>query len=286
MASFAERMGRRAVRSLVQSDDLDLDTRTEVWNVVVVLRQSLEGLNAGAYVHDNTGANVLSAVWAWEFRKARDEMRSSGEVWQRIKDCVLGGEWFDALDLVEALMRYLDRFSTTRSDGMASTFCSAFNSVFERYLVGYRFIGLELTPVDSDTEADAVREGLAATRGFDGARHALERAVALLADRQNPDYANSMKESISAVESVVKKITGSGDLGAGLRKLEDAGLTIHPALKAAWLKMYGYTSDEDGVRHGGIDAASVDQALAKYLLIVCSAFVSYLIEEGRKVELV
>lgn len=118
-----------------------------------------------------------------------------------------------------------------------------------------------------------------------GARHALERATSLLADRETPDYPNSIKESISAVEAVIKKVTGKGELSKGLMELESAGLTIHPALRSAWLKMYGWTSADDGIRHGGIEAADADQALAKYVLVTCSAFVSYLIEEGRKIGL-
>ncbi|MEI3844903.1 MULTISPECIES: hypothetical protein [unclassified Microbacterium] len=74
-------------------------------------------------------------------------------------------------------------------------------------------------------------------------------------------------------------------LGSGLKKLEAAGLPIHPALKAAWLEMYGWTSDDDGIRPGGIEAAGADQALAKYVLVTSSAFVSLLIEEGRKIGL-
>lgn len=80
-------------------------------------------------------------------------------------------------------------------------------------------------------------------------------------------------------------MSGENDLAAGLKKLDSAGLTVHPALKQAWMKMYGYTSDESGVRHGAIEAATVDQSLAKYMLVTCSAFVSYLIEEGRKAKL-
>jgi hypothetical protein len=118
-----------------------------------------------------------------------------------------------------------------------------------------------------------------------GARYALDRAVELLADRVSPDYPNSIKESISAVEAVVKKVTSEGTLGAGLSKMEAAGLAIHPALKSAWSKMYGWTSDDDGIRHGSIDPSEADQAIAKYMLVTCSAFVSYLTEEGRKVGL-
>lgn len=117
------------------------------------------------------------------------------------------------------------------------------------------------------------------------ARHSLDRAVELLADRTTPDYPNSIKESISAVEAIVKKITGEGTLGAGLKKLEAAGLTIHPALRGAWSQMYGWTSDDNGIRHAGIEAANADQALAKYMLVTCSAFVSYLVVEGNKVGL-
>jgi hypothetical protein len=110
--------------------------------------------------------------------------------------------------------------------------------------------------------------------------------VRLLADRQNPDYPNSVKESISAVEAITKRITGENTLGAGLKKLQTAGLNIHPALKDGWLKIYGWTSDENGVRHGAIDAATIDQTVAKYMLVSCSAFVSYLVEEGRKANLI
>jgi hypothetical protein len=57
-------------------------------------------------------------------------------------------------------------------------------------------------------------------------------AISLLADREKPDYPNAIKESISAVEAVVKKVTGpNDDLAAGLKKLENSGLSIHPALK-------------------------------------------------------
>ena len=48
----------------------------------------------------------------------------------------------------------------------------------------------------------------------------------------------------AVVNSVVRK------LGAGLNNLEAAGLAIHPALRGAWSKMYGWTSDESGIRHG------------------------------------
>lgn len=285
MTSFAERMGHRAARSLVQRDDLDMETRTELWNVLVILRNIFGSVAETTYRADTTEAHVLEAVWAWQFKKPRDEMNGAAYVWGAIKSSIFKADWYDVLDLVEAIVKNLERYQTHASRDLPSLVPAWFNNCFERYLVGYRFIGNEITPLDSKAEAEAVVSAQEDTNSIAGARHALDRAVELLADRNNPDYPNSIKESISAVESVVKKVTGEGTLGAGLGKLETAGLAIHPALKGAWSKMYGWTSDADGIRHAGIEAATADQALAKYVLVVCSAFVSYLIEEGRKKDL-
>lgn len=95
-------------------------------------------------------------------------------------------------------------------------------------ILRYRFIGHELTPIDTSAEADAIGGAISDVASIAGARHSLERATELLADREKPDYPNSIKESISAVEAVVKKVTGKGELSKGLAELEAAGLTIHP----------------------------------------------------------
>ncbi|MET8429853.1 hypothetical protein [Nocardia sp. NPDC004860] len=49
----------------------------------------------------------------------------------------------------------------------------------------------------------------------------------------------------------------------------------------AWSKLYGWTSDEDGVRHGGetVPAERITQALARYVLISCSAFINLMTAE-------
>jgi len=55
-------------------------------------------------------------------------------------------------------------------------------------------------------------------------------------------------------------------------------------MESAFSSLYGYTSDENGIRHGGIDFKSVPSEDAKYMLISCSAFVNYLIEKWSKVK--
>lgn len=280
MASFAERLGHRAARTVIQNESLDEETRTEFWNLLVLFKDSLEKLTI--HKSDSTESNVLEALWVWHFKKLRDDRPYNSTIWMYLKKQILEDEWFEVLDLIEYSAKLLERHKTFHTDDLPGVYLEAFNTRFERYLVGYRFIGQEITPVDSTTDAMAVNQAVDDANVITGAHHSLKQAIEHLSDRSNPDYANSIKESISAVEAVAVRVTGEQTLGAGLKKLESAGLPLHSALKDAWLKMYGWTSDEAGVRHGSIDSTTVDQALAKYVLITCSAFVSYLVEEGRK----
>lgn len=283
MASFSERHGYSEVRSVIQRESLDDETRIALWNVVGTLPGVFEKLTWDPIRRDDTsGPGTVVAVWTKDFKKPRDERPSNWEFWNNVKQRILDDVWYEALDLIETVSLRLEQNVTAILRSLPDNYREACNEVFETHLVGYRFIGLEITPVDSTVEAESITHGIEASASIPGARHHLERATEMLADRQNPDYPNSIKESISAVEAVVKKVTGEGALGDGLRQLEGLGLGIHPALKGAWLKMYGWTSDDDGIRHGGIEAAVADQSLAKYMLVACSAFVSYLIEEGRK----
>ena len=116
----------------------------------------------------------------------------------------------------------------------------------------------------------------------------MQKALQFYSDRENPDYENSIKESISAVEAMCCIITGmtgaSATLGAALRKLEESGVVIHGAMRSAFSQLYGYASDENGIRHGGIDFKNAPAEDAKYMLISCSAFVNYLIEKYSKSE--
>lgn len=71
-------------------------------------------------------------------------------------------------------------------------------------------------------------------------------------------------------------------LGDALKSLKDK---IHPAMKGAFEKLYGYTSDANGIRHAnGLGEGDSTFEEAKYMLISCSAFVNYLkenFEEGK-----
>ncbi len=121
-------------------------------------------------------------------------------------------------------------------------------------------------------------------RVLGGAYTHLRAALEKLSDREEPDYRNSIKESISAVESVARAIASDekATLGDALKVLESK-IDIHKSLKSAFSSLYGYTSDEEGIRHALNDAPNVDFDDAKFMLVTCSAFVSFLLGKCAKV---
>ena len=86
-----------------------------------------------------------------------------------------------------------------------------------------------------------------------------------------------MKESISAVESVARILTKNdkATLGDALNLL---GKTkeLHGALRDGFSKLYGYTSDAEGIRHSLMEKSTLTAADAKLLLLLCASFINYL----------
>ena len=188
-------------------------------------------------------------------------------------------EWYMIYDFIE---RYLSICDEEKANRMQTIF----NRILGDEVSAYRIIDRKVIPITNKSELSTIEEAI--NSDYDSVSIHLDKALGLFADRKRPDYENSIKESISAVEAMCCIITGldgkNATLGNTLKKLKENGIHIHPAMEKAFLSLYGYTSDEDGIRHGGIDFANAPSEDAKYMLISCSAFVNYLVEKWRNVK--
>lgn len=103
-----------------------------------------------------------------------------------------------------------------------------------------------------------------------------------MSDRQNPDYRNSIKESISAVEGFAMKLLNheSITLGKAIPQLKNK-YGLHQNLLASLHKLYAYTCDEDGVRHGSPNQSTVTYSEAKFTLVACTNFINYLMDKTK-----
>ncbi|MGQ4617544.1 AbiJ-NTD4 domain-containing protein [Nocardia sp. R7R-8] len=257
---FSERRGLVPVRSVVQIESMDDPLRTQLWNVTFAFyferKMNLIG----------EGFTEFYGIWMDLMEQDLDQFPGR-VIHDVIKNWIKHRDWYEVYDLLEELV------------AINESVVDFFNGVLEKYMAGYRLVAGKVVPIADSHELSEV-EGALATES-DAVKHHLQTALGLLADREKPDYPNSIKESISAVEAFLAPITGKDTLGQALTELKRISNFAHPALLNAWSKLYGWTSDEDGIRHGGetVPAEFITQALARYVLISCSAFINLMIAE-------
>jgi hypothetical protein len=199
-----------------------------------------------------------------------DEYPGPEGMMDRIKQAFLQEVWFRPFDILEVVLSVeaIVGFHHTSLRGSIVRHLDSESSA-------YMLIGDDFVERMTEVEAQSVETALGS--GDDAVRTHFGEALKKLSDRHNPDYRNSIKESISAVECACKKLTGDqgADLNRALQKL-DAQKPFHPAFKQSLEKLYAWTSDASGIRHGIKDATIITKADAQFMLVSCSAFVNYL----------
>ena len=157
-------------------------------------------------------------------------------------------------------------------------FIAECNDYLEKENSGYRFVDEKIIEISSSEEVNEIEIAIEKSTPYYGVKQHLKTAITLLSDRENPDYRNSIKESISAVEALCKKVTGDekATLDDAIKVLEKNGV-VHSALKKALSSLYGYTSDADGIRHALMKESNLTNIDARFMLISCSAFINYVI---------
>lgn len=156
------------------------------------------------------------------------------------------------------------------------------NKVFENECVGYRFINKYIVPITDEIESSEIEQSI--NTEYQGCRSHINKALLFLSDRDKRDYKNSIKESISAVESICCIIADKKtDLNGALKILEQKN-NLKGQLKSAFEKLYNYTSGQGGIRHAeGLFESDVSYEEAKFMLVSCCAFINYLIAEHKKI---
>lgn len=280
MPKFSERMGIQPVKSVLQTDSMDNDLRNGLWNVLTNLVWPSEYQDWNIVNHPTL---LMLAIWQEYFKRPSDDMPTSWPSFlEEVRSYFMGAEWWQVYDFIEYIGSFGSGTVSQYAD-LGTDFRRNCNVVLAKELSAYRFTGLLLTRLTSDQEIEAVETAIEQTRTSSPLSPVplhLSQALTLLSNRQSPDYRNSIKESISAVEALCKLIVGDEQttLGAALNRIEtERKITLHKRYKDAFVALYAYTSDADGIRHALKDAPTVDLQDALFMLVTCSAFVNYLL---------
>lgn len=278
---FSQRMGYLPASKVIQTDSMDRELRNMLWNVLSQCywnefdppyhsSRAIEGSN-----YENFSIRLYHAY----YKTTIDNIpRGWGEFTERLKNDFLSSVWHRAYSLLEFIYE-----NAPIEGGNDEHFITLCNKIFETENSAYRFVAGKIMPITSSEEINEIERAIKSSDQYAGVRTHLQTSLNFLTDKQNPDYRNSIKESISAVESLAKKLVGDekATLGQALKVLEKHH-NLHPSLKTAFSALYGYTNDANGIRHSLMDNEStLTQADARFMLICCSAFTNFAIDSTK-----
>ena len=286
---FSQRHGYEPLPQPMQPEELSPDLRREIFNAFVrFLNSTASPYNGLVLGMDPFFRSVLGKI----LKEPEDEIDTRySPLRDHFKLLIMGGPFNEVFDVIELLLaeKLFERYPFPTK--MLMTFGSDVRSAFEKHGAAY-WLDLshrpyQIVPRSNKAQGEATRSAIETIRasGMEGAdAHLRQAAKHIKASRFGP----SIVDSMLAVESVARTIDPKAHttLSPALDSLEKAGLLKHRALKKAFSKLYGYTNDEQGIRHAMLDKSSPDVDLddAMFMFGACASFAAYLVNKHRKAE--
>lgn len=267
---FDQRHGAVTVPSQLRPHDVSDELKAKLW---AGLHSSLE--NAIAYL-DYSDARVkepwrgLLYRWHVNFEhQPSDEFNNTHKyAVKKVRSLIYVDDWARLYTFLEFVVASSSFRNEARYIGAALQSARA----------AWRLVDNEIVPISSTEAGEAIVTALSEVTeiGPDGAKAHLRQASVLIA---NGDWAGSVRESIHAVESVAGTFEKAASLGDALKAIQKSGRPLHPALAKGFAALYGYTSDESGVRHALLEngAAAVGENEALFMYGTCATFCQYLL---------
>jgi len=235
--------------------------KTRLWNVFyesIVSQVEWPLKNQQVY-------NFLEKCWDFIFKHDLLQFRKIDDFsfTRTINNAYNGLQWYEIFDLIEETIKVADKGLKDR-----------FNQVLKEERSAYRIVNNQVVEMTSEEEISEIEKVFSQSERLNPVKQHLDKALRNFSNKEKPDYENSIKESISALESLAKIITNNkGTLNNLIKNLE-----IHQALKDSIIKLYAWTSDDGGIRHGsGAKDSKSDEEEARFILVTSSALINYII---------
>ncbi|MCR4317897.1 MAG: hypothetical protein NUW37_16260 [Planctomycetes bacterium] len=293
MATFSRRMGLKQFNKPLQIESMDDDLRNSLWTILNESLLQPAKLEHALKFNENIirslhglseirGTNLWSfarMLWMYLLKKPTDDIPDTlNNFIAKIRKFYFSSEctWSDVYEFIEISIQ---TFPTISGGKAKNEYINALNVILAREFSGYRVVEDQFVPIVDECEILSIEDVFKLPKKYASVEEHFRKALGFLSDREDRDEHNSMKEAILSIESLAQLVTGK--LGATLGNLAKE-LHLHPALESALGKIYGYTSDEGGIRHAAIDDTDIDPDLAKFFLVSCSAFINYIISQNSK----
>jgi hypothetical protein len=186
--TFSQKAGHVPYPTEIQHGAVDGRCRTDLWNYII------------KFYLNHSGAIAFEDIWADHYGQPLHEY-DYRKLFNRLEQTVRKSDFHFLFDLVEWLVQHTPdgyaemRFGTTSED---------FNRILARNRAGYRIVDLQVVSITNEAELSAITTAIA-TASTPAANH-LKNALALFANREQPNFAKSIQESISAAEAATQGI--------------------------------------------------------------------------------
>jgi hypothetical protein len=272
--TFAQAEGLSPLPAQLKRAEVTPELRAVLWRYIhdEITRSTTTG-SFGSYVGAVWG-KILRNVHVLHFHRFTDDFSTSlPDVIQSVRVVFEKGDYAVIYGWLQFVLQHQPPPGFARQIEGRLRYCRS----------PYRVVADDvLCPIGSDLDAATMGQAFHDLKGASlvGSREHLRSAVTELTAG---NFADCIRESIHSVESAVRVLEPSGDFGKALSKLEQK-TNIHGALKKGFLALYGFSSDEQGIRHPLLEkeAPAVDEADAMFMIGACSAFVSYLVSKSRE----
>lgn len=272
--SFSQRIGKKPLTKNLQLESIDNELRNGLWNILkLCILDKMEKKIGGGHTDFHQFGQI---IWLRYFKLPVDNLSTNNlNTEHQIRTYFFKAEWNEVYDFLEFIAGLDDII-------YVEEFIKSTNHILEIEFSAYRFIDNIISPISNNLEVQEIKEALSQNNSYtslNGVNIHLANALDKLSDRTNPDYRNSIKESISALETAFRTITGESTLGKALNSLETNGIKIDEQLKIGYEKIYAFTNNkQSGIRHAIVDEHNEpDFDDAKYILLLSSSMINYLV---------
>ena len=271
--TFSRAFGYEELPQPIKLGELSKEARTKLWNVLYYYVR----LESSYYV-EGRWENILASLHINFHEEPLDEFDNKLHNFvSTYKYYFMEYIFHEVFDMLLAIMRHQE---------CPDEFIGSVAMVFKQCRLAYVVDANTpptIYPAATQEEGKAILQATSEL-GNAGLRPAVRHLRQASDCISRGDYPGAIRESIHAVESTARHFDPTArTLNPALNALEGGG-TLHPALKKAFSNLYGFTSDEQGIRHALIDTpqANVGQDEAVFMLGACASFSSYLARKHQR----
>lgn len=282
---FSQRIGKTPINKELQLSSIDEDLLNSLWNAFIL--GILEPISKQSGFYSNRFDYLSEIIWINYFKLPMDRTPGTQHFESTIRKYFFGFKWFEVYDFIE----FIANINTERIRINTEEYKNYCNHILEREFSAYRFVDGIISPISNTIEVEEIEQAIEKINYFTslkGANIHLTNALNKLSDRKYPDYRNSIKESISAIETTCRVLTEENTLGKALNALETKGIIIDGQLKSGFEKIYASTNNrQSGIRHAIVeDHKEPDFEDAKFMLVASSSFINYLVGKCEKQKII